>query len=218
MDKKNTMLLTVIAVATLLVAVVGATFAYFSVYSSDVDSTTVDATVENVGSVALSGGAELTKTISASQMAKSAAPAQYDLGTANVATATLTDSTGTATYYCDFTLTVTNGSNMTTDNTSPHADGGVNVTVAPNVSIVKVTGEDFSQGTNLAPTAIAAGTYTVSFKMGAGDGVVPSGTNLIQLTGAIKNDATDDTQASRLAGKTIDLDYTVSAFSCDTAE
>ncbi len=31
MDKKNTMLLTVIAVATLLVAVVGATFAYFSI-------------------------------------------------------------------------------------------------------------------------------------------------------------------------------------------
>ena len=30
MDKKNTVLLTVIAVATLLVAVVGATFAYFS--------------------------------------------------------------------------------------------------------------------------------------------------------------------------------------------
>ena len=30
MDKKNTMLLTVIAVATLLVAVVGATFAYFA--------------------------------------------------------------------------------------------------------------------------------------------------------------------------------------------
>lgn len=38
MEKKNTMLLTVIAVATLLVAVVGATFAYFSVQSS-ADST-----------------------------------------------------------------------------------------------------------------------------------------------------------------------------------
>lgn len=34
MEKKNTMLLTVIAVATLLVAVVGATFAYFSVQTA----------------------------------------------------------------------------------------------------------------------------------------------------------------------------------------
>ena len=35
MDKKNTMLLTVIAIATLLVAVVGATFAYFSVTATN---------------------------------------------------------------------------------------------------------------------------------------------------------------------------------------
>ena len=41
MDKKNTMLLTVIAVATLLVAVVGATFAYFSVTTQGNTSTTV---------------------------------------------------------------------------------------------------------------------------------------------------------------------------------
>ena len=34
MEKKNTVLLTVIAVATLLVAVVGATFAYFTASNS----------------------------------------------------------------------------------------------------------------------------------------------------------------------------------------
>ena len=34
MEKKNTILLTVIAVATLLVAVVGATFAYFTATNS----------------------------------------------------------------------------------------------------------------------------------------------------------------------------------------
>ena len=41
MEKKNTMLLTVIAVATLLVAVVGATFAYFSLTVEGGTSTTV---------------------------------------------------------------------------------------------------------------------------------------------------------------------------------
>jgi len=41
MDKKNTMLLTVIAVATLLVAVVGATFAYFTASNTNDNQTTV---------------------------------------------------------------------------------------------------------------------------------------------------------------------------------
>ena len=38
-NKKNTILLTVIAVATLLVAVVGATFAYFTAQGADRKST-----------------------------------------------------------------------------------------------------------------------------------------------------------------------------------
>ncbi|MDD5865801.1 MAG: hypothetical protein PUD07_04915 [bacterium] len=38
MEKKNTLLLTVIAVATLLVAVVGATFAYFGSFTTTVDN------------------------------------------------------------------------------------------------------------------------------------------------------------------------------------
>ena len=39
MEKKNTLLLTVIAVATLLVAVVGATFAYFGSFTTDTTNT-----------------------------------------------------------------------------------------------------------------------------------------------------------------------------------
>ena len=50
MDKKNTMLLTVIAVATLLVAVVGATFAYFSVTVSG--NNTATNVTGNTGKVA----------------------------------------------------------------------------------------------------------------------------------------------------------------------
>ena len=53
MEKKNTMLLTVIAVATLLVAVVGATFAYYSVTSENTSaSRTVTTTTPKFGSVA----------------------------------------------------------------------------------------------------------------------------------------------------------------------
>ena len=48
MEKKNTLLLTVIAVATLLVAVVGATFAYFGSFNT---------TVENKAAVNVTTGA-----------------------------------------------------------------------------------------------------------------------------------------------------------------
>ena len=55
MEKKNTMLLTVIAVATLLVAVVGATFAYFSVTGQNTTGTgaTVTSTTDEIGNVAI---------------------------------------------------------------------------------------------------------------------------------------------------------------------
>ena len=59
MEKKNTILLTVIAVATLLVAVVGATFAYFTATSSTDGNgaSTVTLKTETVSTV------QLTKTI-----------------------------------------------------------------------------------------------------------------------------------------------------------
>lgn len=65
MDKKNTMLLTVIAIATLLVAVVGATFAYFSVTASN------NATATNVQGSATSTGSAITlETTTASLLIK----------------------------------------------------------------------------------------------------------------------------------------------------
>ncbi len=72
MDKKNTMLLTVIAVATLLVAVVGATFAYFSLTVSG-EATTTNATVttSNPGLIALKEGEKtLELKLNAAEMAQ----------------------------------------------------------------------------------------------------------------------------------------------------
>ena len=71
MDKKNTILLTVIAVATLLVAVVGATFAYYSV--EHLDSTSlinVNAQADPVGAITLySPNTLLGMTITPTDMA-----------------------------------------------------------------------------------------------------------------------------------------------------
>lgn len=70
MDKKNTMLLTVIAVATLLVAVVGATFAYFTASNSATGATNVTTTTEKVGAVVVSNPTgSMHLNLTAAQMA-----------------------------------------------------------------------------------------------------------------------------------------------------
>ena len=62
MEKKNTLLLTVIAVATLLVAVVGATFAYFGSFTTTVDNKAgVNVTTEAAQLKLNVAGAEMLK-------------------------------------------------------------------------------------------------------------------------------------------------------------
>lgn len=74
MEKKNTLLLTVIAVATLLVAVVGATFAYFGSFSANVNQNTQVSTTTEAGkaSTFTSLPGVVTMTVKASEMVKGA--------------------------------------------------------------------------------------------------------------------------------------------------
>lgn len=78
MDKKNTMLLTVIAVATLLVAVVGATFAYFTATNNATGTTNVSTTTETVGAVTVTNPtAGLHLNLTADQMAEQSKNTSY---------------------------------------------------------------------------------------------------------------------------------------------
>lgn len=72
MEKKNTLLLTVIAVATLLVAVVGATFAYFGSFSTNVENKAgVNVTTEAAKSSAfLTEAAQLKLNVAGAEMLK----------------------------------------------------------------------------------------------------------------------------------------------------
>ena len=56
MEKKNALLLTVIAVATLLVAVVGATFAYFTATSTGTKEQTVEVTTDTINEAEFTPG------------------------------------------------------------------------------------------------------------------------------------------------------------------
>ena len=78
MDKKNTMLLTVVAVATLLVAVVGATFAFFTAQNTASGSTTVTTTTETIGAVTVSNPTPAMKIkLAAADMDEQSATTPY---------------------------------------------------------------------------------------------------------------------------------------------
>ena len=119
MDKKNTMLLTVIAVATLLVAVVGATFAYFSVTgTNDAKTTVVTTEAEEVGTVALTNPTSaMSITLTAADMASAKQGTPYYATTTDanyvtsaennqVALATVTGGETDTKYTCTFNLNV----------------------------------------------------------------------------------------------------------------
>ena len=127
MEKKNTMLLTVIAVATLLVAVVGATFAYFSVSTSN-SSQTVNVTGQTtaVGSATMTTpvtamhlnltGAEMAESLKGTGKYYSATGDEDYLTSAqpvNIAEMKVTGGDATVSYTCDYELTITRGATDT---------------------------------------------------------------------------------------------------------
>ena len=118
MEKKNTMLLTVIAVATLLVAVVGATFAYFSLTAEAGSSTTATVNTPKIGEATITtkeGNLQLSLT--AQDMDKTKAGTTYYASTDGltkesdtpipITEVTLKGTENTAKYSCTTTVTVT---------------------------------------------------------------------------------------------------------------
>ena len=102
MERKNTMLLTVIAVATLLVAVVGATFAYFTATSKGENSTEIKVTTDSLNSTT-STATGINMTITLEQMKEVNKGQVYS----DAAVLTMASSVGTGggTYACTYDLT-----------------------------------------------------------------------------------------------------------------
>lgn len=108
MEKKNTMLLTVIAVATLLVAVVGATFAYFTATSTGDEATVVQVTTESLSSTTATGSGTIKLDVTAEDMVD---PGDEDYLLNNDVEKALTISTlngsTTSDMKCTYTITYT---------------------------------------------------------------------------------------------------------------
>lgn len=106
MEKRNTLLLTVIAIATLLVAVVGATFAYFANSANVNNVANLTATTASSSSSFISTGAELSMNVTAANMTQAlgnstgnlAATSTLDSGHFNVTFTAGTTESLTCTY------------------------------------------------------------------------------------------------------------------------
>lgn len=123
--KNNTILLTVIAIATLLVVVTGATFAYFAaVVRGNENASSISITAASKGTqVAFSGG----ETVNLTNIYPKGTAAGSEWITKNVTlSSSATNSTGTSKY--TFTMSAaTNGFNFTDDEGNEVKDGTENI-------------------------------------------------------------------------------------------
>lgn len=198
MDKKKILVPTIIAVLTLIVMVVGATYAYFSVATTNNFGTrTVTASAADVGSVALATGSNLYLNLSRVNMMQantgtyyavtdSAGTATKTATTANIATATVT---GSGTFTCNYTLSVAQSGTMK------------NALTGVGTAILVVNGTEYDVYSTTFPKTIS-GTMT---------GLTSEASQ--NITAQFKFVNTSSNQ-DVLKGTNITLTFTATAFSC----
>lgn len=217
MENKNSMLLTVIAVATLLVAVVGATFAYFTVTGTNTTTTTnVTTTAENVGLVSLTQGAEnFYLNLKAHHMANTEAAKTVYYGTTDNSDATTNGPTSTeiakvevtggsenATYYCNFNYSITTN--------------GAEGNKAEALNLLKEAGKLVV--TSGAGVNGIADTYVLGTDITNGTGTVTlTGPSSASISAYVQFENLDKNQ-SDMAGASFTTSVKITGFSCDTAQ
>ena len=219
MDKKNTMLLTVIAVATLLVAVVGATFAYYSVYSSNtVGNTQVQAYTGTTGTATLTTE---DNTLYINMTTENMLIANYGTyyatssnepavkntaATHTLATIASTNSTANQTYSCTFKMNIAFANNSGSASAwaaLSDADGGYTFTIGSGVTVQGITsGTKYGYATLKTMTGDHTGTVTFN------------GDQSATITGQMVFENLQDDTQNDLAGLDMKVDVTFSDFSC----
>lgn len=191
MEKKNTVLLTVIAVATLLVAVVGATFAYFTA-TANTDNTGAGST--NVQTRNDVGGVELKL---AANTVSTDGDIQYPGGYVVTGATVTAKSLGTDNYNVNYTLngTITNGTDTELKykvyQTTAQASGKI---------VDGCTMRQYQEGTELRYTYMKADGSATTCTVNAG---ITGGTELVANgTVAAKTGETDGTATITLSSTT----------------
>ena len=212
MDKKNTMLLTVIAVATLLVAVVGATFAYFTASNTATGSTTATVQTEKVGTVAVGGGAVLKLNLNENHMTQATAgadgktywatadgdhvTAQNDVVASKL---TITKGEDSTVYNCTLTLEVTKTGDYAD---LEEGDAALVLTAADGVTL--------ANGGSIDMTEVAS-EYTATFSHTGN----ATDKTLVEAAVSFTNKAAEQ---DHFAGKGFEVTVTNKAVSCTMAD
>lgn len=192
MEKKNTVLLTVIAVATLLVAVVGATFAYFTA--------TANTNNENAGSTNVQtrndvGGVELK--LAANTVATDG-DIQYPGGYVVTGATVTAKSLGTDNYNVDYTLngSITNG----TDTELKYKVYQTTTAVTGKI-VDECTMRQYQVGTELRYTYMNADNSATTCKVNTG---ITTGSTVLVADGTVaaKTGDTDGTATITLSSTT----------------
>ena len=198
METKKIIVPTIIALITLIVLTVGATYAYFTVSTTnDFGTKTITATTPEIGSVALSSGSNLYLNLSRVNMmsanqgtyyavTSSAGTATKTETTTNIATATVT---GEGTFNCNYTLNVAYTGTLKAALT------------ATGTAILNVNGKDYDVYSTTFPQTIS----------GTMSGLTSSSTK--SLTASLRFVNTNANQ-NALADKTMTLTFTATAFDC----
>ena len=166
--KSNTTMLTVIAIATLLVAVVGATFAYFTASETNTGNVTVTAETKAADVFSATGNGTVSLTVNASDMQQTAGRDDYQAKvTGSNQTAlviSLNAGSGNATCTYNLTYTPSTGENLDTYTKSAHA-------TTNSLNEFTVSGTDNTQSVtekNLDGTVVLNGNTKLSITDAAG--------------------------------------------------
>lgn len=220
MVKKNAIALTVVAVATLLISIVGASFAYFSAVGTKTATTTITGATPNIGAVGTATSQpSYTMNLTADQMSITNKGKSYHI--------TSTGISETAAPVTIATMSIAGGAN----NLKYTCTGDVTITIPADSTIKSVLstgslfvklakGTNASQITTLTTDAIDVGSFasTGSKKVDIAYNLV-SGTTTTSSTSITADvyfaNTTSDQQA--LANKSIKLTIAVNTTSCSVS-
>ncbi len=194
MDKKNTLLLTVIAVATLLVAVVGATFAYFTASSGTNEASEVNVQTRSVD-VTSTTATDVTMVVQLSDMVQGNGANDHSVYKNNTdATIQLENSVGAAggTRTCSYNIVYT-----------PRADG---VYVTTPEAVTNSLREFTIQATaNVVGSGTSSVTTIPEYDLGTISTATPTNLNATPITFAVTG-AVDGNESSSITW-TFDVRY-----------
>ena len=196
MEKKNTLLLTVIAIATLLVAVVGATFAYFQAQLGSSASASVTVTTQSTDQLTFTAAALVVGPATQANFG----PSDTSLSDTKSASVALNASADASATYC-YTATLNVTSNNFEYTTAPTNTPELTISASKNSTPVVTNSDITILGTTGQSTSLALGsTHTITAAAGQ------TATDTWSITVTFVNLATD--QSLQGPGEVNNLDKT----------